>query len=298
MTCPATQSENGRPLPAIRILYVCRAHTPVILIVELVVCGDSSSTATPVTHLMMETLMEPGKFDALARSLASRRAALGSGLALLAGFTVDGQEAAAKCKSAGAKCGHGKKCCNGARCKGKRCRCKAGHEKWAGVCCKHRFALQDDALGPGDPHIPGTEFCCPAADLCPRDDNLANDDCCQGDETCLNGECCCDGCRGTVVCGGVCCGSDSCCNGVCCDSGEVCAEKDGEMQCVPGQVACVSDAECASAETCLEDVCCSPDRVCLGGQCCGPDHFCDLEKKGCCPNGVGCTTGKKVRIRV
>jgi hypothetical protein len=242
--------------------------------------------------------MNHSAFDELAQLVATRRLALRGGGALLLGAPRLSQDAEAKCKRPGAKCDRNGECCAGSRCKGKRCRCKGENDKWAGACCKHRFALQDDALGPGDPHIPGTEFCCPGSDICQRDDNPANDDCCQGNETCLNAECCCDGCRGTVICGGVCCGSASCCNGVCCGSGDVCAEKDGVQQCVPGQVACVSDADCSPAETCLENVCCSADRVCLGGQCCGPDAYCDMEKKSCCPNGVGCVTGKKVRIRV
>jgi hypothetical protein len=240
-------------------------------------------------------------FDELAQLVATRRLAIHGGAALLVNLSQFSQDAEVKCKRPGAKCDRKGKCCAGSRCKGKRCRCKSGHEKWAGVCCKNRFALQDDALGPGDPYIPDTEFCCPAADVCPRNANPASDDCCQENETCLNGECCCDGCRGTVICGGVCCGSASCCNGVCCGSGEVCAETEpGKLECVAGQVACLSDAECSSDEACLEDVCCSPDRMCsfMGEHCCGPDSYCDPVKKSCCPNGVGCTTGKKVRIRV
>ena len=237
-------------------------------------------------------------FDELAQLMATRRLALRGGAGLLLGLQQVSQDAEAKCKRPGGTCKRSGKCCGGARCKRKRCRCKGRHKAWAGTCCKHRFALQDDADGPGDPHIPGTEFCCPGKDICQRDENPANDDCCQGTESCLNNECCCDGCRGTVICGGDCCGSASCCNGSCCGEGQVCAEIGGVDQCVVGQVPCLSETDCSPEETCVENVCCSPDRVCFGGQCCGPDHFCDHEKKSCCPNGVGCTTGKKVRIRV
>jgi hypothetical protein len=239
--------------------------------------------------------MTTSAIDEVAQLIATRRLALRGGAALLLGLPYVAQHAEAKCKRPGARCKRSGRCCAGARCKHRRCRCKGGHNKWAGVCCKHRFALQDDAFGPDDPYIPGTEFCCPGKNICQKDGNPKNDDCCQEKETCLNNECCCDGCRGTVICGGVCCGSSSCCNGECCGEGQVC---DGENGCVDGQVDCVSNADCSGADTCVDSVCCSPDRVCYDGNCCGPDHFCDHDKKSCCPNGAGCTTGKKVRIRV
>ncbi len=246
--------------------------------------------------------MDHSTFDALARSLASRRVALGGGLALLAGFAVDGQEAAARCKSAGAKCGRRKKCCAGARCRRKRCRCKRGSPLWAGVCCKNRFAL---ANGMGLEPLPGTDFCCSAAGVCSQDADPAHDDCCQENETCLNGRCCCDGCRGTVICGGVCCGSASCCNGACCPSGQICAET------APGVRSCVSAAErecdeCYPGETCWDGICCTNGRMCLvtvGDEsdvpiCCAANEYCDQALGTCCSNGNICTTGKKVRIRV
>lgn len=245
--------------------------------------------------------MDHGTFDALARSLASRRLALGGGLSLLFGSAVAGDVAAAKCKPAGAKCGR-KKCCSGARCRRKRCRCKHDSPMWAGVCCKHRFAL---ANGPGLPPLPGTEFCCSASGVCSKDGDPDHDDCCQENETCLNGKCCCDGCRGTVICGGVCCGSDSCCNGACCGSGQICAETE------PGIHTCVSAAErqcddCYSGETCWDETCCTAERMCTVTEgndpdvpkCCAANEYCDKVLGTCCSNGNICTTGKKVRIRV
>src|SRR5688500_12875018 len=97
-------------------------------------------------------------FDRLAQLVATMRLALRGGAALLLGVPQISTDAEGKCKRPGAKCDRNGNCCAGSRCKGRRCQCKPGHKKWAGECCKHRFALQDDALGPGDPHIPGTEF--------------------------------------------------------------------------------------------------------------------------------------------
>ena len=246
--------------------------------------------------------MDSLRFDALARSFASRRVALGGGISALLSSAGFGQEAEAGCKQAGAKCGH-KKCCAGARCRRKRCRCKPGYLSWAGVCCKDRFAL---ANGPGLEPLPGTEFCCAASGVCSQDSDPAHDDCCQEGETCINGKCCCDGCHGTVICGGVCCGSASCCNGVCCGSNQVCAAKSpGVHTCVPATRNCASDAQCFPDETCWGGVCCTAERMCseYNGPgpatevCCSVSHYCDASNM-CCPNGGDCSTGKKVRIRL
>lgn len=246
--------------------------------------------------------MHQSRFDALARSLATRRRALGGGAALLAGAALADNADAKKCKPVGAKCRR-KRCCAGARCKGRRCRCKANSPLWAGVCCKNRFALAD---GQGLSPIPGTEFCCKGARVCKADSNPAHDDCCQESETCLNGKCCCDGCRGTVICGGVCCGSDSCCNGQCCPSGQICAPTDDGPACVIGQQDCMDNNVCYSGETCWGGKCCTPERMCtvtLGDDpnfktCCSVGEYCDQVLGTCCSNGNICTTGKKVRVRV
>jgi hypothetical protein len=248
--------------------------------------------------------MNPTTFDALARSFASRRGVLVGGLAILPALVMEGHEAAAaKCKPAGAKCGGQKKCCNGARCRRGRCRCKSNSPLWAGECCKNRFAL---ASGLGLDPIPGTEFCCPATGVCSKDGDPAHDDCCQENETCIDGKCCCDGCRGTVICGGVCCGSASCCNGACCPIGQICAETEDGPDCVVGQQVCNIDDDCDPGETCWDGTCCTADRMCVvtvGNDpnvqvCCKASEYCDQALGTCCSNGNICTTGKKVRIRV
>lgn len=246
--------------------------------------------------------MDHGRFDAFARSLATRRVALGGGLAFLLGFATDEQEAAAKCRSIGAKCGD-KRCCAGARCKRGRCRCKPNSPEWAGKCCRHRFAL---ANGLGLQPLPDTEFCCSAKRVCSQDGNPAHDDCCQKGETCIDGKCCCDGCRGTVICGGVCCGSASCCNGECCPNGQICVETEDGPDCVVGQQGCNIDDECDPGDTCWDGTCCTVDRMCVvtvGNDpnvqiCCKANEYCDQALGTCCSNGNICTTGKKVRIRV
>ncbi|MEZ4562816.1 MAG: hypothetical protein R2853_08770 [Thermomicrobiales bacterium] len=242
-------------------------------------------------------------FDALTRSLASRRLALGGGAALIFGLVVETPDVAAKCKRAGARCGR-HRCCAGARCRRKRCRCKPGHPRWAGECCKNRFALAN-AIGL-DP-IPGTEFCCPAKDICSQDGNPAHDDCCQENETCIDGKCCCDGCRGTVICGGACCPSASCCNGECCCGGQICAETaPGVRTCVSAARDCVTDGDCYPGETCFAGTCCTDGRMCMQPQgndpdvpiCCPSNAYCFEANGVCCSNGNNCSTGKKVRIRV
>jgi hypothetical protein len=254
-------------------------------------------------QLNEESQMNNRTFDALARSIASRRIVFGGGAALLLGIAGSQQVAEARCKRAGKKCGK-KKCCKGARCKRGRCRCKKNFPKWAGVCCKHRFAL---SAGGGTDPIPGTEFCCPPKGVCRKDSDPAHDDCCQDKETCLDGKCCCDGCRGTVICNGVCCGSDSCCNGECCPSGQVCAETSpSNLQCVDDLRECENNTGCYAGEICWGEECCTPERACLvtmGNEenvplCCSANEYCDQQLGQCCSNGNICTTGKKVRIRV
>lgn len=240
-------------------------------------------------------------FDGLAQVLTTRRVVVRGGAALLPGAPQITSDVEAWRRKPRTKCRRNGTCCAGSRCRRERCRCKSGRETWADDCCKHRFAWQDDTPGLGDSDVPGTEFCCLAAAVCPQAGNPDNNDCCQESEACLDDECCCDGCRGTVMCGEVCCGSTSCGYDVCRDSSGVGAETEpGKLECMTGQVAGVSDAACSATESCLEDVCCSPDRIgsFMGEHCCGPDSFGEPEKKSCGPTGVGCTTGKKVRIRV
>jgi hypothetical protein len=244
------------------------------------------------------------RFDALTQSVASRRSAIHGGIGLLFGAFQPSFVEAARCKRAGSRCGRQKTCCAGARCKGGRCRCKPGSPLWAGVCCRDRFSEVDVGQDPSE----GTQVCCPAARVCPKSSDPAEDDCCLGDEVCVDGVCCCDGCRGTVVCGGACCASAACCNGVCCGSDQVCAETSpGVRACVPATRSCTTSdtSACFAGERCWEGVCCAGERICSGYNgsdppsevCCSSAEYCD-SAVACCAIGVGCSTGRKVRIRV
>ncbi len=240
-------------------------------------------------------------FDTVVQMMATRRAAVRSGAAMVLGVSQISQPAHARCKSVGAKCNE-RKCCAGARCKRGRCRCKSGRPLWANVCCRDRFV--ETFLGQKVEE--GTPLCCPPERVCPQTGDPFDDDCCADNAPCIGGQCCCDGCRGTVVCGGTCCPSGSCCNGACCGSGQVCAESSpGVRSCVAAERNCVSDAQCYPGESCWGNVCCTAERMCrepngpglVNPVCCATSHYCDAADV-CCPNGGDCSTGKKVRIRV
>jgi len=69
-------------------------------------------------------------FDGLTRSLVERTSRRGVTKALAGGALAAvlgrlGLEEAAACVSTGRRCGNGKKCCDGAACKHRRCRCPA-----------------------------------------------------------------------------------------------------------------------------------------------------------------------------
>lgn len=245
--------------------------------------------------------MDHRTFDTFVQSLSTRRVAVGSGAAMLLGLTGLEQSAEAGCKSFGAKC-KGKKCCGGTRCKRGRCRCKSSRPLWAGECCADHFV----EIFLGQKVEDGAPLCCASENVCSQSGNPDEDDCCADGAACIDGHCCCDGCRGTVVCGGVCCPAASCCNGVCCGSNQVCAAKSpGVHTCVPATRNCASDAQCFLGETCWGGVCCTAERMCseYNGPgpatevCCSLSHYCDASNM-CCPNGGDCSTGKKVRIRV
>ena len=238
-------------------------------------------------------------FDELAALMATRRLALRGGAALLLGYSQLTDEAEAACRAPGARCSQRRKCCSGGRCRRGRCRCKPGAPLWAGTCCRERFSEIDTGQDPSE----GTPVCCEAANVCRKSADPSLDDCCLENEVCINGECCCDGCRGTVVCGGTCCAETACCEGVCCGADQVCAETaPGVRSCVSAERSC---GACFPGETCRDGDCCAGNRVCsefTGTNppveiCCGAGEYCDSGFT-CCPVGVGCSTGRKVRIRV
>jgi len=82
--------------------------------------------------------MDGSRFDSLTRALTSSR--LGHRKALLGGaFSVllvghASERAMAGCKKEGKKCDKNKDCCDGATCKGKKCKCKSGLTECGGKC--------------------------------------------------------------------------------------------------------------------------------------------------------------------
>ena len=65
--------------------------------------------------------------------------------------------AEAGCKKVGKKCDKNKDCCDGARCKGKKCTCKSGLDECGGKC----FDLDRD-----DQHCGACSTACVSPDAC------------------------------------------------------------------------------------------------------------------------------------
>jgi hypothetical protein len=178
---------------------------------------------------------------------------------LLTPFTPD---VAAGCKQVGKKCGK-KKCCAGARCRHRHCRCKKG---WAE--CNDDGLCQD--LSAEANHCGACDQSCATA----------TGDCGQCNPACA-APCCVDGaCR--AKCGDDCCancfvesdsvlGPPNCGTESCCPNSSICNSGTGD----PG-----------------DDLCCWPDEVCLDGDCCCDGCEGTLVCGGkCCPS-VSCCHGK------
>jgi hypothetical protein len=152
--------------------------------------------------------VDDSRFDAVARlaGQSNRRTALrllaASGLGVAVLHTVS-EDADAKCVNPDAKCkkknGKKRKCCGGAKCQGKRCRCQDNTSACGAFCCQ------------------SNEVC--AGDVC----KLKVGEACsaQNPAQCETGKCGCNGnlcacreanCKAKDV---ACNSSLSCCNGVC-----------------------------------------------------------------------------------
>ena len=156
--------------------------------------------------------MDDSRFDAIARLAGqrNRRAALqllaASGLGV-AVFRTISEDADAKCVNPDKKCkkknGKKRKCCGGAKCKGKRCRCPESTLACGAFCCE----ANQVCVGEGD------------AAVC----KLKLGEACSSQDPgqCETGKCGCNGnncacrdanCKAKDV---ACNGNLSCCNGVC-----------------------------------------------------------------------------------
>jgi len=159
--------------------------------------------------------MDPTRFDALARWWAGStrrgmlRLGVGGGVAaLLARLGIN--DASAKCVNPGKRCkkknGKKKKCCGGAKCKGKKCACQTGGLACGANCCQPgQLCLTIDNVSSCINGI------LPVGGACDPQVPLA----------CSTGQCGCNGnlcaCReaNCVNAGQGCAGSLECCQGVC-----------------------------------------------------------------------------------
>jgi hypothetical protein len=276
--------------------------------------------------------MDADLFDALTRSLVTRRARRGLLGGVAAALGLDAflpVTSAAKNRKHKRKHKHKKKhrreCGGGMQCPVERPCCFNGQcQTLCGTsCCDDCFV--EILLATGQPDV-DHPLCCLASggSICSpgvkprkkkknskkkkskrqrqkRRNDPADDVCCYPNETCVNGACCCDGCQGSLVCGGTCCPIAGCCNGRCCENGTVCATTPAGKACVSASRGCSGDGDCFSGEVCHGGVCCSGGRVCTDGEggdvCCAAGARCEQPNNTCCPINTVCQTYKARRVR-
>lgn len=239
--------------------------------------------------------MDDAWFDAISRSVASRRTMLGGLGATLAALTAPGALAKKKKKKRRKK--KKKKCASGAiRC-GKVCVNASSDAQHCGGCgnqCGNGAACTwGVCTNPGPGACPSGQIRCGGQCV-----NLASDEShcggcgnhCQGDLTCLGGTCGCAGagdsrCGNSCVnlqtdddhcgtCGNECTGSQTCQNGAC--------------------VAAPCEYRCPYNNFCASDF---PDGCCYDHECgslgsCGDDNrcFCSNPNQGICTSSSGART--------
>lgn len=231
--------------------------------------------------------MDGKSFDAYTRIVTKERSRRGT-LALLAGALathVRGRErtAEAACKKVGKNCDKNKDCCDGAQCKGKKCKCKSGRDECGGKC----YDLDKDENHCGDCNtVCGAhESCCDGVCVSLSSDRDHCASCgaaCARDELCVDGAC--TPCPvGNQICGDVCCPPfRACCDGTCVDELEsnpdhcgacgnhcpgICGDgPDGSMVC--------HGPRCCSSGQCVDDVQSNPDHCGACDNACGPDETC------------------------
>lgn len=159
--------------------------------------------------------MDDSRFDAIARLAGqrNRRAALrllaASGLGVTVLHSIR-EDADAKCVNPDKKCkkknGKKRKCCGGAKCQGKRCRCQENTLACGAFCCQpgqictgegNATACQNGSLTPGDACDPSLPLACSTGN-CGCNGNLC---------ACRDANC--------KAPGAACAGSLECCQKVC-----------------------------------------------------------------------------------
>jgi hypothetical protein len=199
-----------------------------------------------------ETLLDGPRFDALVRSLGNgtRRSAL----QLLAGTSLGAvllgrlgiEDASAGCVAPGKKCkkknGKKKKCCGGAKCQGKKCKCTNGGVGCGKVCC-----------------IPGQE-CQDGICVCLNGGVGCGDTCCIPGQLCVvnNGV---PGCsNGLIPVGGACDAEQpgACTSGVCGCVGDNCTCRNADCVGPNGDCSLTGNAGCCQL------LCEAGDFTCAG----------------------------------
>jgi len=236
--------------------------------------------------------MDADQFDALAKTLGSRRDVLrglaGAVAALVARSEVTGQTTV--CLAAGEKCRKSEQCCSGG--------CKKRQGRRTGKC-KPCAGGQVYCAG-----VPACLGCC------------TDDDC--GGNACKEGTCAaCP--RGKTLCNGACldCCSDNDCGGNACNEGTCAVCPRGKMYCpnVPACLGCCSDNDCGG-NACIDGNCSACPRgkklcngacvdisistehcgdcnkTCNGAYCWGGTCYCDRYCTVCtrCCGIFGCTS--------
>ncbi len=133
--------------------------------------------------------MHPERFDTIARVYqpGSRRQALrlfgGTALGAALLGRIGSEEASAKCRPVGAKCGKKgkgkgkkKKCCSGATCQSGICQCPAGSVPCGDACCPPGGGTPDPKTCPPDAPLACGAACCKPGQLC------------LGETECINGD--------------------------------------------------------------------------------------------------------------
>jgi hypothetical protein len=218
--------------------------------------------------------MDKSCFDMLARLLAnsSSRRKLFSALVVAVSMATVGSRVtlAAGCKKVGQKCDKNGDCCNGAECKGSKCKCKIGRNECGGKCYK----LDSD------------EKRCGACDA-----------------SCATGETCCDGTCADLAtdvgncgsCGAACAESEACVAGGCgpqpfeCPADAafcslegpvyVCGGSGTNCSCMPTTEGAIRCGDLTTEGTLCGQCQSSTDCVGLGF---GADAFCAKSRADCC----------------
>jgi hypothetical protein len=185
--------------------------------------------------------MDGPRFDALARAFGSgtRRSVLhltaGTSIGALLLERLGIEDASAGCVAPGKKCkkrnGKKKKCCGGAKCRGKKCKCTNGGVGCGAVCCEPAQVCQAGQCACANGGVLCGGVCCVPGQVCQAgqcaNGSITIGDACNAAQpgACTSGVCGCT-CNGqTCICRNAAClapaadcdavGTVGCCEGFC-----------------------------------------------------------------------------------